>query len=143
MRDRLRMPPTAMEHPKLAAVSWGDGRVPHVAPRSAHEGGRRGLGSLATAPSVRGWHADAEKPWFNPPNWLFGPVWTVLYVVMAIAAWLIWLRRADRTRAVEGALRVWWAQLAANLAWTPTFFAAQWLWPALAVIVVLAVLVGG
>lgn len=97
------------------------------------------LGGLATAGNVDGWYASADKPPFNPPNWLFGPVWTVLYIAMAVAAWLVW-RTADsptRTRF----LQVWWVQLAFNLAWTPTFFAAELLWPAVGVIVVLDVLV--
>ncbi|MDQ3404525.1 MAG: tryptophan-rich sensory protein [Actinomycetota bacterium] len=89
------------------------------------------LGSLATVSNVRGWYASADKPWFTPPNALFGPVWTVLYLLIAVAGWLVWLRR-DR-----GALAWWSTQLALNLLWTPTFFALQWLWPALVVILAL------
>ena len=92
-----------------------------------------GLGSLATINNVDGWYASADKPWFNPPNWIFGPVWTLLYAAMAVAAWFAWRRGAD--------LRMWWVQLALNLAWTPVFFAAQWLWPALVVIVALDIAV--
>lgn len=84
------------------------------------------LGSLATISNVDGWYADADKPPFNPPNWLFGPVWTILYAAMAVAAWLVWRRGGD--------LRLWWIQLAINLAWTPVFFAAELLWPGLVVI---------
>src|SRR4051812_11602596 len=69
------------------------------------------LGSLATAGNVDGWYADADKPWFTPPNWLFGPVWTALYAAMAIAAWLVWRE--------GGPTGIWWTQLALNLAWTP------------------------
>lgn len=87
------------------------------------------IGGLATAGNVDGWYADADKPWFNPPNWVFGPVWTVLYAAMAVAAWLVWRRGGD--------LRIWWVQLALNLAWTPVFFAGELLWPALVVIVAL------
>ncbi len=91
------------------------------------------LGSLATAGNVNGWYASADKPSFNPPNWLFAPVWTTLYAAMAVAAWLVWRRGGD--------LRIWWVQLGLNLAWTPVFFAGQWLWPALAVIAALDVAV--
>ncbi len=91
------------------------------------------LGSLATINNVDGWYADADKPFFNPPNWLFGPVWTTLYVAMAVAAWLVWRRHGD--------LRIWWVQLALNLAWTPVFFAGQWLWAGLVVIIALDVAV--
>ncbi|MBM7776413.1 tryptophan-rich sensory protein [Actinokineospora baliensis] len=93
------------------------------------------LGSLATLDNVRGWYASADKPWFTPPNWLFGPVWTVLYGLIAVAAWLVW-RRGDRS-----ALGIWGVQLALNLAWTPAFFALRWLWPAFAVILLLDVAV--
>lgn len=92
-----------------------------------------GLGGLATAGNVDGWYADADKPFFNPPNWLFAPVWTALYVAMAVAAWLVWRRGGD--------LRIWWVQLALNLAWTPVFFAGEQLWLGLVVIVALDVAV--
>jgi len=88
-----------------------------------------GLGSLATTSGVDGWYQDADKPWFNPPNWLFAPVWTVLYAAMAVAAWLVWRRGGD--------LRLWWLQLLLNLAWTPVFFALEQRWAGLVVIVAL------
>jgi len=97
------------------------------------------IGGLATAPGVDGWYAEAERPAYSPPNAVFGPVWTLLYAAMAVAAWLVW--RADHTPARRRALGLWWAQLAVNLAWTPVFFAAEWLWAGLAVIVTLDVLV--
>jgi translocator protein len=49
--------------------------------------------SSVTLPQIGGWYAGLEKPWFNPPNWLFGPVWTALYAMMAIAGWLVWRER--------------------------------------------------
>lgn len=88
-----------------------------------------GLGSLATIPNVDGWYADAAQPWFTPPNAVFGPVWTVLYVLIAVSGWL-----AHRAGA---SLVPWWVQLALNLAWTPIFFAAEQLWLGLVVIVAL------
>jgi benzodiazapine receptor len=91
------------------------------------------LGGLATSGAVDGWYAEADTPWFTPPNGVFGPVWTVLYAAMGVAAWLVWRR--------GGSLVVWWVQLALNLAWTPTFFGAELLWPAVAVIVALDVAV--
>ncbi|TCI98756.1 TspO/MBR family protein [Aeromicrobium sp. IC_218] len=91
------------------------------------------LGAWANAGETTGWYQDAEKPPWNPPSWVFGPVWTVLYVAMAVAAWLVWRR--------GGGLGLWWTQLAFNLAWSPVFFALQWLWPGLVVILVLDVLV--
>ncbi|RLK61493.1 TspO/MBR family protein [Actinokineospora cianjurensis] len=99
------------------------------------------LGSLATLDNVRGWYATADKPWFTPPNWLFGPVWTVLYGLIAVAAWLVWRRRDREPGRVKAALVIWGVQLALNLAWTPAFFALRWLWPAFAVILLLDVAV--
>lgn len=88
------------------------------------------LGSRGTTPGVDGWYADAERPFFTPPDWLFAPVWTTLYAAMALAAWLAWRAGAS--------LISWTVQLVLNLAWPWTFFAAQWLWFGGAVIVALA-----
>lgn len=99
------------------------------------------LGSLISAPAIDGWYADTPKPMWNPPNAVFGPIWTVLYTVMSLAAWLVW-RRPDslaRTRA----LRAYVVQLALNAAWSPAFFGlgalvgAPGVWVALGIIVVL------
>jgi tryptophan-rich sensory protein len=83
------------------------------------------LGGLASAANVSGWYATADKAPWSPPNGVFGPVWTVLYAAMAVAAWLVWRRRTSRTRPAMAAYAV---QLVLNLAWTPAFFA---LYPAL------------
>ncbi|MGY6631366.1 MAG: TspO/MBR family protein [Wenzhouxiangella sp.] len=64
------------------------------------------------------WYASLEKPFFAPPNWVFGPVWTVLYVLIAIAGWLLWQRQG----LWSVAMRWWWAQMALNALWTPLFF---------------------
>jgi translocator protein len=66
------------------------------------------------------WYARLQKPPWNPPNWIFGPVWTVLYAVMAVAAWLVWKRgglTAQRT-----ALSLFFLQLLFNALWSPLFF---------------------
>ncbi|WP_454048502.1 TspO/MBR family protein [Cellulomonas sp. Marseille-Q8402] len=94
-------------------------------------------GSLASTSGVDGWYADAEKPAWTPPNWVFGPVWTVLYVVMAVAAWLIWRRHG--ARAARTALVLYGVQLALNAAWTPVFFGAEQLGAGLAIILALEV----
>jgi benzodiazapine receptor len=79
------------------------------------------VGGWATASSVTTWYATLEKPAFNPPNYLFGPVWTALYILMAVAAWLVWRAEpADGRRRT--ALRLYAVQLALNLAWSVIFF---------------------
>lgn len=79
-----------------------------------------GIGSVAAADAGRTYET-LTKPSWAPPGWLFGPVWTVLYGTIAVAAWLVLRRRS----AVRAPAMTWWsAQLALNLAWTPLFFAA-------------------
>ena len=100
-----------------------------------------GLGALATAGSVDGWYTTADKAPWSPPNSVFGPVWTILYTAMAVAAWLVWRKQAQGSRR---ALTAYAIQLALNLAWTPVFFglypaigtAALWL----ALVIILALI---
>jgi tryptophan-rich sensory protein len=66
------------------------------------------------------WYAGLEKPVFNPPGWVFGPVWSVLYALMGISAWLVWRRVGFRGSG--WALPLFLVQLALNAAWTPAFF---------------------
>lgn len=94
-------------------------------------------GGLASASGVDGWYAAADKPAWTPPDWVFGPVWTVLYVLMAVAAWLLWRRHG--ARAARTALVLYGVQLALNAAWTPVFFGAQQLGAGLAIILALEV----
>jgi len=110
-----------------------------------------GVGALASMSGVDGWYAAAAKPPWTPPNWLFGPVWTVLYLGMALAAWLVWRSGAPGRRARPGrrrALAAYWVQLALNAAWTPVFFAGYpvWgpasLWVAAGIMLALLVAVG-
>jgi len=86
------------------------------------------LGSLSTAPAIPTWYAGLEKPFWGPPNWLFAPVWTTLYVCIAVAGW-----RLHRLRA-KLASTLWWIQLILNAAWSPVFFGLQQPWLALGVI---------
>lgn len=81
------------------------------------------------------WYAGLEKPSWNPPSWVFGPAWTLLYTLMAVAAWLVWKRGGFAQQ--KGPLLLYFTQLALNAAWTPTFFGAHQLGAALAVIVAL------
>ena len=98
-----------------------------------------GIGAAATLPNVATWYAVLAKPGFSPPNWLFGPVWTLLYIAMAVAAWRIW-RSRDRGQ-VAPALKLYAAQMALNLAWSPIFFAMHHIGAAMLDILGLVVLV--
>ncbi len=77
------------------------------------------LGGWATSTSVGSWYATLNKPSFNPPNWIFSPVWTLLYAMMGVAAWRIW--RQDG-RLLSLPLVVFAVQLLLNLAWSFLFF---------------------
>jgi len=98
-----------------------------------------GLGGAVTASSVIEWYPTLNKPSFNPPNWVFGPVWTTLYVMMGVAAWRVW-RAADRA-AAWGPLALFALQLAVNLGWSIAFFGLRDPGLAVAVILVLDLLV--
>jgi translocator protein len=82
------------------------------------------LGSLATAPNIPTWYAGLAKPAFNPPNEVFPIVWTILYILMAVAAWLVWRATAE-PGARRNALVAYGVQLVLNLAWSFAFFGAQ------------------
>jgi translocator protein len=92
-----------------------------------------------TAGSVGGWYQSLRRPPFTPPDWLFGPVWTVLYVTIGVSAWLVW-RRVDVAMARKrAALLAWGWQVALNAAWPSAFFGARS--PGLGVVAILALLV--
>ena len=92
-------------------------------------GGGLAIGYL-TAPGE--WYAGLDKPSFNPPGWVFAPVWTVLYVLIAVAGW----RTFERDRR-GWPMRLWWAQLALNFLWSPVFFAAHRIGLALAIVLLM------
>jgi translocator protein len=79
------------------------------------------IGGLATASSVETWYPSLNKPVFNPPNAVFGPVWTTLYVLMAVAAWRVW-RAAPPGVTRQRAIGLYSVQLVLNLAWSLIFF---------------------
>jgi translocator protein len=90
------------------------------------------LSGIATSRSIPTWYARLRKPWWNPPNWVFAPVWTVLYLLMGIASWLVWQRGQavqrlghGRSGLVRGALALYAVQLLLNGAWSLIFFGAR------------------
>ncbi len=82
------------------------------------------IGSFATFPNVKDWYPTLAKPSWTPPGWLFGPVWSVLYVAMAIAGWRAWRACADRT-AARAVLLLYGAQLGCNALWSVLFFGVR------------------
>jgi translocator protein len=77
-----------------------------------------GIGSVATTPNIATWYAGLAKPSWNPPNWLFGPVWTFLYISLAVAAWLVWRNGGLR----QWPLALFAVQLILNALWSWIFF---------------------
>jgi benzodiazapine receptor len=82
------------------------------------------IGSLFTTPAIPTWYATLEKPFFTPPNWLFAPAWITLYLLMAIAAFLIW-RKGLGQEGVKSALLIFLVQLVLNALWSVVFFGLQ------------------
>ena len=82
-----------------------------------------GIGAIFTTSKIPTWYATLNQPSWNPPAWLFGPVWTILYALMGASLWLLWQAKdSERKRA---ALVVFWAQLAVNVLWSVVFFGLE------------------
>lgn len=81
------------------------------------------IGQVATYPNLASWYANLIKPWFNPPNWIFAPVWSTLYLLMAYAVWRI--LRLEKSEQRSGALAAFFSQLALNALWPWMFFGAN------------------
>jgi benzodiazapine receptor len=94
------------------------------------------IGSLFTTPSIPGWYAGLAKPSFNPPGWVFAPVWTALYAMMGLAAWLVY-EKGFKKPEVKRALTVFAVQLLLNTLWSIVFFGAHQIFGAVIVIVLL------
>ena len=82
-----------------------------------------GLGGLVTTPQIPNWYADLAKPTWTPPDWIFGPVWSLLYLMMAVAAWLVW--REAGFAGAKWPLALFAIQLALNSLWSVLFFGFQ------------------
>ena len=90
-----------------------------------------GVGALIGTQSAPGaWYESLTKPPLNPPNWVFGPVWFALYVMIAVAGWRIWVAAPQ-----SSAMKFWGAQMLLNWAWSPVWFLAQQPWLAFAILV--------
>ena len=82
-----------------------------------------GISGIATTSSITGWYTTITKPSFNPPNWIFGPAWTLLYILMGIAFALIWNAGTEK-KEVKKAMKLFGLQLILNLIWSFLFFIA-------------------
>ena len=93
------------------------------------------IGSWVTLPNLSPWYEGLMKPSFNPPNWLFGPVWTLLYLLMGIALYLAWTENIKKRTERGWAIRAFFFQLVLNVVWSIVFFGFHNLW--LGVIIIL------
>jgi tryptophan-rich sensory protein len=82
------------------------------------------LGTIFTTPKIPTWYAELAKPSFNPPSWIFGPVWTTLFLLMGIAAYMVW-KNGLENRGTKTALGIFLAQLVANVLWSAFFFGLE------------------
>jgi tryptophan-rich sensory protein len=89
--------------------------------------------SLFIRPQIAGWYASLQKPWFNPPAPLFAPVWTALYILIAIAAYIVWKRRNTSTLYYTAA-SIYFVQLFLNFSWSIVFFGMHQVFWALIII---------
>src|SRR4030043_220464 len=94
------------------------------------------IGSVFTTPNIPTWYASLQKPVFTPPNWLFAPAWTTLYILMGIAAFIIW-RKGLGNKSVRTALTLFMVQLILNAFWSLAFFGLKSPLLGLAVIILL------
>jgi len=82
-----------------------------------------GIGGAVTTPKIGTWYATLAKPSWNPPNWIFAPVWSALYFCMAVAAWLVWRQGGFPSAKVP--LTLFAVQLALNVLWSCIFFGLE------------------
>ena len=94
------------------------------------------LGAIVTLPQISSWYSTLSKPWWSPPNWLFGPIWTTLYVLMGIALFLVW-REGIHRRDVRFAILIFGVQLVLSLIWSVVFFSLHALFGSFAIVMLL------
>jgi len=94
------------------------------------------IGAFFTTPSIPAWYASLAKPTFSPPNWLFAPVWTTLYILMGVAFFLVW-RKSAKNKNFKISAALFALQLFLNVLWSAVFFGMHSLAGGLAVIILL------
>lgn len=103
------------------------------------------LGSVFTTSQIPTWYATLHKPPFNPPNWIFGPVWTLLYALMAVSLYLVWTQKIPKSRISEKkeSIQYFILQLIFNVLWSVVFFSLHAPLAAFMVIIALWVFIYG
>jgi translocator protein len=99
-----------------------------------------GISAFFTVRQINNWYVFLQKPSFNPPNWIFGPVWVILYIMIGISAYLVWLQR-DKSLNYLNAKYIYILQLLFNFLWSVMFFGAQQIFLALLVIILLLIII--
>ena len=97
--------------------------------------GAGGIGYYFTMPSIGTWYALLQKPVFTPPNWIFGPVWTLLYIMMGIALYCVWKKRDPKYKSKVAAYSWFYMQLILNVMWSAVFFGLHSIFGGLLIIV--------
>jgi translocator protein len=95
------------------------------------------VGSIFTISAIPTWYASLEKPGFTPPAWLFGPVWTILYLLMGISLYLLWKEGFTSSGASKAAVTTFAAQLLVNVLWSVVFFGSHLIFFGLITILIL------
>ena len=95
-----------------------------------------GIGSLFTFKAIPTWYSKLRKPPYTPPNWVFGPVWTILYILMGISVFLVW-QEGLATSGATLAFILFWAQLSINALWSIIFFGIRSIWGGFITIIIL------
>lgn len=90
-------------------------------------------GSLFTTPAIDSWYSNLNRPFFAPPNWLFAPVWTILFILMGISFYLLRIKEKKAKKAID----LFWTQLIFNLLWSIIFFGFKLPWLAFIEIIIL------
>lgn len=98
------------------------------------------IGAMATATGVNTWYPGLQKPAWNPPNWVFGPVWMILYGLMAVSTWRVW--RTGNPRSARRTVSLYSAQLTLNALWSVLFFGLHRIGAALVDVVILFLVIG-
>ena len=98
------------------------------------------IGTVFTSSAIPTWYDSLKKPPFSPPNWIFGPVWTILYTLMGISVYLVWRQGIDDSQ-VKTALIIFGVQLFLNALWSPIFFGFKAMFAALIVIIIMWIVI--